>query len=191
LIILLGSIQLSALEIEDSLHLSIQGKVIYGKYNTPLDGSIVKIVGTNKGTVADSLGIFILKNLKEGKYNLEIGGIICGYIDTIIELREKSIENLNIFIFAKCSSINEDTAKFDIQNGKPRLLLVGGIVPGIEPGQENFEKKYGIIYYDFGCVVPGPYECIIEYNNVIFEYLDDKFGKEWRKEVRKDVIGFE
>jgi len=185
------SIQLSAQEIEDSLHLSIQGKVISGKYNIPLEGSSVSIVGMNIGAISDSLGIFVIKNLEKGEYNVEFRDIRFGYLDTLIELNEKSIENLNIFMFARCISINADTAKSDIQKGNPELLLVGRIAPVEYPRDKEFEKKYDIEYYDFGCVVPGPDECIIEYNNVIFEYLDDKFGKEWRKEVRKDVIGFE
>ena len=54
--------------------------------------------------------------------------------------------------------------------------------------QDKFEKKYNIEYYDFGCTPPNE-ECVIQYNKTIFANLDKKYGRKWRKEVRKDVIG--
>ena len=190
-LILIVSTQLSAQEVDDSLHFSIQGKIISGKYNTPLKGSSVSIEGMNIGAISDSLGIFIIKNLEKGEYDLVVSDIRYNSLDTLIKLNETSIENLNIIMFSKCTEINSDTARSDIKKENPKLLLVGGIAPVEYPGDREFEKKYNIEYYDFGCVVSSPEECIIEYNKVIFEYLDNKYGIEWRKEVRKDVVGFE
>ena len=48
------------------------------------------------------------------------------------------------------------------------------------------DMKYKIDYFDFGCT-PAPSDCIKEYNEKVFELLDKKNGKEWRKNVRKDV----
>ena len=59
----------------------------------------------------------------------------------------------------------------------------------IKIGEEmirKFERKYKIDYFDFGCT-PAPSDCIKEYNEKVFELLDKKYGKEWRKNVRKDV----
>jgi len=79
-------------------------------------------------------------------------------------------------------------ANTDIKKGKLKLLIQGGIVATHVKGQELFEQKYGVVYYDFGCV--GPSDIRIEaYNKVIGTFMDRKYGKGWRKEVRKDVRG--
>lgn len=68
------------------------------------------------------------------------------------------------------------------------LLLQGGIAPVIYTTDEAFENKYGVYYYDFGCTAPDK-KCIIRYNQRVFEYLTSTFGKGWKKQIRKDVIG--
>ena len=78
----------------------------------------------------------------------------------------------------------------DIQNKNPSILMQGGIVSVIKASDKDFEEKYKVSFWDFGCVVSDDIECLIAYNKTIFEYLDKTFGKEWRKEIRKDVIGF-
>ena len=66
--------------------------------------------------------------------------------------------------------------------------MAGGIAPVVYIHQNKFEKEFNIVYHEFGCVAPN-HDCILKYNQVIFKYLDTKYGKRWRKEVRKDVIG--
>ena len=78
----------------------------------------------------------------------------------------------------------------DIQNKNPSILMQGGIVSVVKASDKDFEKKYKVSFWDFGCVVSDDIECLIAYNKTIFEYLDKTFGKVWRKEIRKDVIGF-
>ncbi len=75
----------------------------------------------------------------------------------------------------------------DLKKGKPKLLLVGSVAPVYVQGQEKHEKKFGFEYYDFGCQ-PDSEDCMKVYNFQTFEYLDKKFGKAWRKEVRPDVL---
>lgn len=79
-------------------------------------------------------------------------------------------------------------ANADLKNGKGKFLLLGGIVSTYIKGQEVFEKKYGIVYRDFGCVMPSDIS-IEDYNKVVASFMDKKYGKGWRKEVRKDVKG--
>ena len=83
----------------------------------------------------------------------------------------------------------EKVAKLDIENGKPFLLLMGGIAPTITSTDPLFEKKYGIHFYEFGCTGPEN-EIIIAYNKIIFEHLNKTHKNNWIKEVREDVIGF-
>lgn len=83
----------------------------------------------------------------------------------------------------------EKMAELDIENGNPFLLLMGGIAPTIIATDPQFEKKYGIYFYEFGCTGPDN-EIIMAYNKIVFEYLNKTHGKNWIREVRNDVIGF-
>jgi len=72
---------------------------------------------------------------------------------------------------------------------KTKLLLIGGEAPIIYSSQRKFERKYKVRYYDFGCLAPYK-QCVISYNETIFDYLNKKYGVKWRIEIRNDVIGF-
>ncbi|MBO9672167.1 MAG: hypothetical protein J7577_01890 [Sphingobacteriaceae bacterium] len=86
----------------------------------------------------------------------------------------------------KAESIKQANA--DIKKGKLKFLIQGGIASIYVKGQERFEQKYGVEYYDLGCV--GPSDITVkDYNKVIANFMDRKYGKRWRKEVRKDVRG--
>ncbi|WP_145855346.1 FEKKY domain-containing protein [Pedobacter suwonensis] len=85
----------------------------------------------------------------------------------------------------KTESIKQANA--DIKNGKIKFLIQGGIV-STRKGQELFEQKYGVVYQDLGCVGPSAIR-IEDYNKVVASFMDKKYGKAWRKEVRKDVQG--
>lgn len=91
------------------------------------------------------------------------------------------------------SDYNTQGAKKDIVNGNIRILFSGGF--GGMPDFNNeddlaFQKKYGVKFYSLGCFRGGDDENQEAYNNRIFKYLDEKFGKTWRIEIRKDAIGF-
>jgi hypothetical protein len=88
----------------------------------------------------------------------------------------------------KTESIKQ--ANTDIKNGKLKFLVQGGIVATRVKGQERFEQKYGVVYFDLGCV--GPSDIRIEdYNKVVASFMDKKYGKGWRKEVRRMCRGYE
>lgn len=88
---------------------------------------------------------------------------------------------------AKCEN-SKVKAKTDLKKGRVNFLILGGIVSTRVKGQEVFEQKYKLKYLDFGCMVPNDI-CIEDYNATVAKYLDQTFGKQWRKEVRKDVKG--
>ncbi|WP_108171852.1 hypothetical protein [Christiangramia gaetbulicola] len=89
--------------------------------------------------------------------------------------------------FAKKSEVKK-LAKQDIENGIPFLLLQGGVAPVIIATDPQFEEKYKIYFYEYGCTGPDQ-NLIEEYNKIIFNYLSDQYGKKWIKEVRDDVVG--
>ncbi|HEY1060340.1 MAG TPA: hypothetical protein VGE44_01580 [Daejeonella sp.] len=76
----------------------------------------------------------------------------------------------------------------DIQDNIALLLLQSGDAPIVYLNDRSFEEKYNITYFESGCIGPTA-KFAVEYNKYIFEYLDSKFGKGWRREIRKDVIG--
>lgn len=86
--------------------------------------------------------------------------------------------------------LSADVAQKDIKAGRrPRLFISSGISPVTFVGQEKFEEKYKVKYEENGCTGP-PEKEIKDYNKEVFKYLDKMYGRKWRKEVRKDVVGF-
>jgi len=83
----------------------------------------------------------------------------------------------------------KNLARQDIDKGTPFLLLQSGIAPVVYTTDSIFENKFRVYYYDHGCTGPDN-ELMKAYNIAIFRYLDEQFGKKWRKSIRKDVIGF-
>lgn len=167
---------------------SIRGQVkLLVDFETTIPiNAFVMIESAKKYSIADSLGVFSLDSLKAGEYRLIVQGFGYNKIDTLISISDAN-ENLNLLLYADCE-INKNLAQKDINTNNPRLLIIGGIVPTFYPDQHLFERKYGIKYDDFGDV-PPPKECVEQYNREIFDYLDKNYGKSWRREVRKDVVG--
>ena len=97
-----------------------------------------------------------------------------------------SVQNQEVSV----SGYNKQKALTDIRKGSIKIILPGGIVAAAKLlGDEAFEKKYGINFFSQGCV-RFPKDNEAAYNEEVFKYLDQKFGKEWRDEIRKDAIGF-
>ncbi|CAD0003426.1 MULTISPECIES: FEKKY domain-containing protein [Flavobacterium] len=80
-------------------------------------------------------------------------------------------------------------AKSDIENHTPFLLLRGGMNQLISPSDQEFERKFKIYFFNYGCIAPSEAVESI-YNQVVFEFLYLKYGKKWMKEIRKDISGF-
>lgn len=173
---------------QESNFYSIHGqvKLSVGLETTIPINAMVMIKSANKYAMTDSLGSFRFDSLAVGAYRMLVQGFGYNKIDTLITITDSN-KSLDLLLFADCE-INKVTAQSDIKENKPRLLIIGGIVPTIYPDQHLFESKYGVKYDDYGDT-PPPQECVEQYNREIFEYLDKKFGKSWRKEVRKDVVG--
>lgn len=106
------------------------------------------------------------------------------------ELSDEQLNNSGAskLTFANSRNQAEQLANDDISNGTPFLLLAGGISPVVIATDPEFERKYGIYFYEYGCTGPE-HDYITAYNKVIFEHLTELHGKRWIKEVRKDVVG--
>jgi len=133
--------------------------------------------------VTDSMGLFKITGLTKGKYRLV--NIALG-VDAPFSVPKQS-ENTFIVNVSSCS-FGSAKAQKDIKEGRPMLLLSGGIAPVSSPKEDNFEKRYAVKYHDFGDA-PQSVKCSTAYNNVIIAFLDKKFGKSWRRDAREDVIG--
>jgi hypothetical protein len=92
------------------------------------------------------------------------------------------------------SRYNARGAATDIESKKIRILFSGGFggMPDFKNEKDKrFQKKYKVEFYSQGCLRYGINDDEEGYNKTIFKYLDSKYGKSWRKEIRKDAIGFE
>ncbi|MBI9060633.1 MAG: carboxypeptidase regulatory-like domain-containing protein [Marinilabiliaceae bacterium] len=170
-------------------HYMISGtvKVVITNDTIIPDNAVVELEQIRQITELDSMGFFQFKGIKPGTYKLKVHGYSSTTTDTMFVLKATSITVLNLLVVSNCE-VNEEKAKQDLTENKPRLLISGGITPIVYSKQYAFEKKYGVKYFDFGCSAPAT-ECILSYNQYVFEYLDTKYGKKWRQEVRNDVVG--
>lgn len=167
----------------------IKGKVICtntGK--VPLDGAYIIVKYPYEIVMTDSLGNYKIRNLELGKIcDVELQGFF-GYESVVKRITlEDTITVINFEVKIECE-YNKQKALADIQNEEMKLLRVGSIAPMVNSKADNrFEKRFKVNYYDFGCNAT-PSECLKEYNETIFEYLDNIYGNKWRIKVRKDTV---
>ena len=135
----------------------------------------------------DSVVFFEMALPKKEIYSLEIKG--WGYrVDSVINSKSMSLNDLILYGNIDCE-VSHLVAEKDIESDNIRLLIIGGIVPKANTYQDNeFQKKYSLTYFDYGDT-PPLFDCVRKYNENIFEFLDSKFGIEWRAKVRRDVEG--
>lgn len=114
----------------------------------------------------------------------------------ILPLELDTISLSYLFIpksYSFVSHYNEKGAETDIKEGDPRILFPGGFggMPDFSSEVDReFQKKYRVEFFSQGCLRSGEYEDEEGYNQVIFDYLDKKYGKAWRYELRDNAIGF-
>jgi hypothetical protein len=102
-------------------------------------------------------------------------------------IQSKSPSNSKLRYINDCDKAKIIAAQ-DITNNSIMLILDGGIGPKVYSTDIEFENKYSLTYYDYGDL-PASRECMLIYNFRIFDYLTEKNGKSWQKEIRKDVYG--
>ena len=168
---------------------NLEGKIISAKTKLKSSEEITIIVKeTNEKVFTDSLGNFTLKKIDKNKhYSMELVSFFYGKVILEFETQNDNIVRKTFEVVANCD-FDGETAKSEWENKSAKLYLIGSIAPIANSKKDKkFEKKYNIQYYDFGCT-PDPLECIIEYNKEILKLMESKYGDEWKKEIRKDVV---
>ncbi|NDV69284.1 carboxypeptidase-like regulatory domain-containing protein [Dysgonomonas sp. 25] len=189
IILLLLPLAVFSQEVEDKYSIGGQLRIaVLTEIRLPSDYNRIWIEDTDLSVVTDSSGIFRFDNLEKGKYHIIVKGLGCK-TDTVVEIVDKSLSDIVLIAKYDCE-VNSANAEKDIRDNEVKLLIMGGYAPKkIRDKDHKFEEKFNLKYYQYGCLAPE-IECLIEYNRHIFEYLDSRYGKSWRKSVRKDVPGF-
>lgn len=85
-----------------------------------------------------------------------------------------------------------ESAKKALENGTAELVAIYGTALILNSQQDDlFKEKYGVGIKVFGDMIDGSPRDLKLYNYTIFEWLDDKYGKGWIKDVRKEVVGYD
>lgn len=84
-----------------------------------------------------------------------------------------------------------DTIKIEINSNTKTIYVLGGIASVITKEDLAFAKKYNVKFHDFGCIAPINFKEYEAKNALIFEHLNKVFGKQWQKEIKSSVMGFE
>ena len=144
-----------------------------------------ELITKQSGTIADSLGHFRIEYLEPNKeYEIEIAAM--GYRTQRFKVVTSDGITNELFVLDQNCKFDAEKANKDWKSGIPKLLIFGSIAPILNTKADNkFEEKYKIKYFDFGCSPPAM-DCMKLYNERIFELMDEKYGKNWRREVRAD-----
>lgn len=78
----------------------------------------------------------------------------------------------------------------DVRKSSITIYTLGGLKPYGQKAIEAFQQKYSVKYHDFGCLAPGNMSYYEKYNLLVFNYLKDKWGEEWEKDVKDTAMGF-
>ena len=199
----------------DSAKYTIVGRV-YGesvRQRPPYDVVHTVLVGSNlsmveqpfQGWLTDSTGCFRIKGLEAGTYHLKAEYVGLDPCDTVITLPSQHNDTLRMVLplwydYILKYDCSPELSKENILKGHPKLRLV------IPEEQEQkirthfFWKKYGVSYDVFyplkkdgtlDCYLGVPNHLLTTYNQVVFDYLDKKFGTSWRKEAPKGIFGLD
>ncbi len=164
-----------------------------------LSNSFVTLSNDSFNDIAfsDSTGCLRFDSLPAGRYRLNI--LYPGYyiFDTLIDIQRCTSDfsfQLRPFsdadsLYIAYSEFTAEGALHDIENNQMRILLPGGLIQETTNASDSlFEQKYHVRFLSQGCVrLPG--EDQHAYNQKIFNYLDKKYGRRWRREIRQDAIG--
>ena len=84
-----------------------------------------------------------------------------------------------------------DTIKIEFNSNTKTIYVLGGIASVITKEDLAFAKKHNVHFHDFGCIAPTNFKEYETKNELVFEYLNKIYGKQWQKEIKQSVMGFE
>ncbi len=170
----------------------ILGTVRAGNDSSGIPEANILIVGTTRGAVTDSIGRYRIEGVPIGNYPIRVRHVDFCDKETTVHVNDHPLQQIDFELSPDqpCCGLNDNIAKQDIASGQLHLFVqTGGIIsPVYSDDDHDFEKRYSIRYRSFGCISP-PAECILSYNRILMDYLDKRYGSEWREEARPDVYG--
>jgi hypothetical protein len=181
-----------------SQDLQIRGLLI-NETNEPAYFTEIKLISGIDTLCKDTdfEGKFEFNNLSTGQFFIIIDEIGYHRKDTTFELSD-DIEDIEIRLKNDTSyfgysltefAYNAKRAAKDTSKNNITLLLPGGeALSFITDEDKLFESKFRITFLSRGCIRMHQ-DNELMYNKVMFKYLNGKYGKEWGKTIRKDVIG--
>lgn len=140
------------------------------------------------------LGISQLKVMKAiGLFAIQIiiytHTVNCQELNSVNQVDGPTFEGQYYFILSSksdCAKISDE----EIEKGDAKLIIC---YPKDEhyafySNQNQFEEKYRITYQLYNCTDENE-KCIKKYNKQVLQYLNRKFGRDWKRKVRQDVYG--
>ncbi len=82
----------------------------------------------------------------------------------------------------------ENNFKNDVKNKSLKIYILDEKSEGISENQFNFQNKYKLEFLTFDIKNQEYFE---NYNNKLFNFLEDNYNDKWQKEISNDVLGFE
>lgn len=159
---------LAASSMQQAFAGDILGTVIDTDLNEPLYGAVIKILNTKTGTVADLDGKFSIKNVKQGKYILEVSYLSFLTQHMEIDVPAKGTLNIQVDMKPDKKSLNEITVtarknleleRFLLAERKQSNIAIENLgagemsVKGLSNVQEGVKRISGISIADAGQLV--------------------------------------
>lgn len=138
-----------------------------------------------RGWLSDTEGYFKIDSLQKGKYHLTFSCIGLERVDTVILIND----NIDLKIILSDLSIHTPQLSLILSKGEENNVL-----------KNNFWDKYGlrVSYYTKESLQDKSqritifgYSHKVKRNQIIFNYLDKKYGYSWRFEAPKGIIGLD
>lgn len=161
----------------------------------PLIGASLKIEGTDRGAVTDLEGKYTILYIAPGKAVISASQIehITSKETLSFTIANDTFKNGRLhknftlrYGVERCFYYDSARAFHDIEKDSINFPLGGFVTPSITRNDRDFQKKYHVRYAMFGCIMDAS-PCEHFYNNVVFEYLDKKYGREWRNSVHEQM----
>lgn len=145
------------------------------------------------GTTADKNGNFEL-TLPDGLDSINLDITAFGYDRTTLSIPKSSLDNMKLFYIGTKYKDEElvfsaKDAECDIKKGLIRFYSYG--IPVVPPDvMEKIIIKNGYFYkvtYLSCNINQNIIESVKQYNDYVYSYLKEIYGKNWNKNIKKDI----